>query len=422
MATIADRPELPVDAAWRAALGLGDDETLLLSDLGPRTVLLERVSAGAEAWRAWPCVPTLAADVTGFAVQDAFAWLERTGRSGLLHLAHRGHAKWVWLHRGEVVFASSNQMVDRLGECLLRAGVIDLDQLREAERCYAPPARFGKVLVERGFLTPRELWNGVKYQVEEIVRSLLLYRAGRIYFFEGDIQPDNVVRLALPTRRLVEEGLQRSEELQKFLRVLEGERVELVVTPSAEPPVARSERALLEALRDERRFAPLCERLGVEPEAAARSLQLLRLMGAVKLVRPREEPPPEPALEGDAGEKVRARVERLAKLLGELAAPIVAVEGPGPLSERLGRALDEVAGRYPELLAGIALGPSATLDPAPLIERALRLPVEREAQVTAALGELVVYLEFELKNHPHVPAADALLEALSTLRFEALPS
>ena len=51
-------------------------------------------------------------------------------------------------------------MVDRLGDCLLRAGVLSLDQLREAERCFTPPARFGKVLVERGFLTPRELWKG----------------------------------------------------------------------------------------------------------------------------------------------------------------------------------------------------------------------------------------------------------------------
>lgn len=419
----AGQPELEVAAPWRAALGLADDETLRLCDLGPRTVLLERVTAKGEEWQAWPFVPTLAADVSGFAVQDAFAWLEGTGKSGLLHLAQRGHAKWVWLHRGEVVFAASNQMVDRLGECLLRAGVIDLDQLREAERCYSPPARFGKVLVERGFLTPRELWNGVKYQVEEIVRSLLLYRAGRIYFFEGDLQPDNVVRLALPTRRLVAEGLQRSEELQKFLRVLEGDRVELVANPGAEPPVARSERALLVALASERRFGPLCERLGVEPEAAARSVQLLRLMGAVKLVRAREERGfvGETDLDADAGERVRTRVETLAKLLGELAAPIVGVEGAAPLRERLGRALDEVAGRHPELLAGVELGPSATLDPAPLIERALRLPGRPEDEVAVALGELVAYLEFELKNHPQVPDPDALLEALSTLRAEALP-
>ena len=64
--------------------------------------------------------------------------------------------------------------------------------------------------VERGFLTPRELWTGVKYQVEEIVRSLFSYPAGELLFWEGEIQPDNVVRLSLDTSRLISEGLDRN--------------------------------------------------------------------------------------------------------------------------------------------------------------------------------------------------------------------
>jgi hypothetical protein len=365
-----------------------------------------------------PSEPSVVADLASLTPQEVFAWVERTGKSGLAHFTHRDHVKSVWLHRGEVVFAASNQMVDRLGECLLRAGVLNLDQLREAERCFAPPMRFGKVLVERGFLTPRELWNGVKYQVEEIVRSLLLYRAGRVAFYEGEMQPDNVVRLALPTRRLVAEGVQRGEELRKFLKVLESERVELAAAPVADASLARSERALLEALRGESRFGPLCERLGVDPEAAARSIQLLRLMGAVKLVRARVEPAfiGENDLEAEAAERLREGTARLAKLMGELAAPIVAAEGAAGLRERLGRTLEEVAGRFPALLAGISLGERATIDPEPLIERALRLGGDREEQVAGALGELVAYLEFELKNHPGVADPDPILEALAPLR------
>jgi hypothetical protein len=362
--------------------------------------------------------PALAAELSSFAPQEVFAWLERTGKSGLATFTHREHVKSVWLHRGEVVFASSNQMVDRLGECLLRAGVLSLEQLREAERCFAPPARFGKVLVERGFLTPRELWNGVKYQVEEIVRSLLLYRAGRVCFYEGDVQPDNVVRLALPTRRLVAEGVQRGEELRKFLKVLESDRVELSATKGGEGSLARSERALLEALREESRFAPLCERLGVEPEAAARSVQLLRLMGAVKLVRVQAPPAfvGEGDLDAEAADRLRESVARFAKLIGALVAPIAAAEGADGIRERLGRTLEEVAGRYPSLLAGVSLGASASLDPEPVIERALRLQGDREEQVATALGELVAYLEFEIKNHPVIMEPDRLLAGLAGLR------
>jgi hypothetical protein len=377
-------------------------------------------ASGGFAPAELPGEPTLVADLATFSPQEVFAWLERTGKSGVVHFSHAEHEKTVWLHRGEVVFAASNQMVDRLGECLLRAGVLNLEQLREAERCFAPPTRFGKVLVERGFLTPRELWNGVKYQVEEIVRSLLLYRAGRVRFWEGEAQPDNVVRLALPTRRLVAEGVQRGEELRKFLRVLEGDRVELLPAPVGEGSLARSERALLAALREERRFRPLCERLGVEPEAAARSVQLLRLMGAVRLVRARVEPGflGEGDLDAEEAERLRASVARLCKWIGALAAPIVAAEGAAGVRERLGRTLEEVAGRFPALLSGAALGEGATLDPEPLIERALRLPGDRDEQVTAALGELVAYLEFEVKNHPGILDPDRLLAGLAPPRGE----
>jgi uncharacterized protein DUF4388 len=366
--------------------------------------------------------PALSAELASFAPQEVFAWLERTGKSGLASFTHREHVKSVWLHRGEVVFAASNQMVDRLGECLLRAGVLSLEQLREAERCFVPPARFGKVLVERGFLTPRELWNGVKYQVEEIVRSLLLYRAGRVSFVEGDAQPDNVVRLALPTRRLVAEGVQRGEELRKFLKVLESDRVELAAAKvGSEASLARSERALLEALRGESRFGALCERLGVEPEAAARSVQLLRLMGAVKLVRVQAPPAfvGEGDLDAEAAERVRESVVRLTKLIGALVAPLVAAEGTEGIRERLGRTLEEVAGRFPSLLSGVSLGEGAGLDPELVIERALRLQGDREELVAAALGELVAYLEFEIKNHPRIAEPDRLLEGLAELRSGA---
>ena len=408
---------VPIDEAIRSALGLGSSETLHLRDRGAHTVLLERRDR-TQAGIADGGVPALRAEIDRFPLADVFAWLESSGRSGLLRFGHRDHEKVVYLHRGEVVFASSNQMVDRLGECLLRAGVISLEQLRDAERCFQPPARFGKVLVERGFLTPRELWNGVKYQVEEIVRSLFAYSAGTAHFFDGDVQPDNVVRLALPTRRLVEEGVQRAEELRKFLTVLDSPRVLIAVVRDSHIPLARSERRLVDGIADEARFAALCEGLGLEREAAARSIQLLRLVGAIKLIRSEHDAEPGGAtdLEADAVDRVRETVERFAKLIGVLAGPLAAAEGEAPVAERLGRTLEEAAGRYPELLAGASLGPGPSLRVEPVVQRALRLTSEREEEVSAALLELVSYLEFELKNHPEIRDADAILSSAAPLR------
>jgi hypothetical protein len=409
---------IAIDAAVRERLGLGARETLRVLETGPRLVLLERVDPDAAPVPG-EGPPALSAEASIFRLDELLGWVEAAGKSGFLHFQYRDHVKSIWFHRGEVVFASSNQMVDRLGECLLRAGVLSLDQLREAQRCFRPPARFGKVLVERGFLTPRELWNGVKYQVEEIVRSLLAYTAGRVHLWEGETPPDNVVRLSLPTRRLIAEGIQRREELGKFLGVLEDPEVTLACVEGVEAHLGAPERSLAEAVLRQPSFPALCEGLGIERAAAARSIQLLRLVGAVKIVRR----PQGSAfvgggdLEGHDHEPLRESVTRLVKLVAELAGPIARVEnGPEGIQDRLQRTLDEVAARFPALLSGVALSRSAVLDAEVLIERALRLPGDREGQVEAALGELVAYLEFELKNHPAIDDPDSLLERLTALR------
>ena len=144
-------------------------------------------------------------------------------------------------------------------------------------------------------------------------------------------------------------------------------------------------------------------------------------MGAVKLVRAQAPAAfvGEGDLDAEAAERVRESVARLAKLIGALVAPIVAAEGAEGIRERLGRTLEEVAGRFPSLLSGVALGAAASLDPEPVIERALRLQDDREEQVATALGELVAYLEFEIKNHPAIMEPDRLLAGLAELRSGA---
>lgn len=52
-------------------------------------------------------------------------------------------------------------------------------------------------------------------------------------------------------------------------------------------------------------------------------------------------------------DSVRESVEAHLKVLAELAAPIVAVEGAEGICLRLGRVVEEGAGRFPELLAGL---------------------------------------------------------------------
>jgi hypothetical protein len=295
-------------------------------------------------------------------------------------------------------------------------GAIRIEQLREARREYSPPGLFGRVLVERGVLTPRDLWNGVKAQVEEIVRSLFSYDAGSVLFFEGEVKPDNVVRLSLPTRRLVAEGLRRRDELLRFLAHVESPRVLLEVDPASAGDLSGTERAMHAAIAPRASFVQMCQRAAVDPLSGARVLHHLRLVGVVRVVE-RADPGASPGeARGAELDAVRETVRSHAKLLAELAAPIVAVEGSEALRSRLQRVVDEVSRRCPEILGGLELGRGGVLDPEAVAERALRFPGDREREIRLALGELVAYLEFELVNQPRIADPQEFLEALEPLR------
>lgn len=402
----------------RAVLGVGHDETIRVLDHRRRTIVIERVRSDDSVAFPWDRELVFNADVGAFPLADVLHLLHSSGKSGFLYFEDGEHEKSVFLHRGEVVFAASNQTFDRLGNCLLRAGLITSEQFEVARTAYQPPEHYGKVLVERGFLTPGELWNGVKLQIEEIVRSLFSYDAGCVLFWEGEVRPNNVVRLSLPTRRLVEEGLRRRDELIRFLAMLEDPKVRIQQEDFAATNLSGTERLLFELLGDGRSFADACRDAGVEPLAGARTLRHLSLVGAVSISRrvmpcndgaPTTAPP-------SADEAIRSCILDHLKLIAEIVMPIIAVESAKGIRERLTRVVEEASQRYPELFSGLRIGAGGAIDPQEMIARALRFPGEREREVRLALGELISYVEFELLNHPKIPDPEDFLESTAPLR------
>jgi uncharacterized protein DUF4388 len=410
-----DRSRAPVvvPAELSKRLGFGDQPTTVRALAGgPRTVLLERLDGDAGAVP-WDRDLVLCADVRAFSLADVMQLVHASGKSGFLLFEHADCAKCVYLHAGEVVFASSNQKIDRLGESLVRAGVIATGDFTSASAAYRPPGQFGRFLVERGLLSPRELWDGVKRQVEDIVRSLFAFGAGQVVFWEGEVRPDNVVRLALPTGRLIEEGLEHRLELLSFLAQLEDNRVRLEAVDGALGQLDGTAAAIVAALGRVASFPAVCQMVGIDPLSGARTVALLDQMGALRMVRSGEGADT-PGTEDSLRECVRSHV----RLIAELTAPVVAMEGAEPVRLRLAEVVREAAERHPQLLAGLELGPGGTIDPELLIERALCFPGDREREVRTALGELVSYTEFELLNHPKVKNAEEFLEALEPLRAE----
>jgi hypothetical protein len=341
---------------------------------------------------------------------EVLGWLHRAAQTGLLHYHHQDHEKWIWLHRGEVLFAASNQRMDRLGHSLVRAGLLSFERMREAERHHPAAGRFGKILVERGLLTPHQLWTALQRQVEEIVHSLFAPPAGWLCFWEGEMQPDNVVRLSIPTRRLVQDGIRWREDLRCFVRSLADARIRLERASTTARGLAGIEASVFDALADEPHFVALSRRLRLDVWTVARVVQLLQRDGSVRIRHVEDDPDrTQRVLQSDPADRLRVYVHETVERLGELGAAIAVVDGMDRFSERFGGLIEEVAERFPGLLAGVRPGPGALLDSELLIERAVALPAERQGDVREALGALVDYLEFEVKNHPNVERPDQVL-------------
>jgi hypothetical protein len=413
-ASHANRPAIGASLSAEAAgeLGLDERQTARVVGRAGRMILVES-EGGVGPAVPWDRDLVLSSDVRAFPLADLLQLVHAAGKSGFLLFQFGGDEKAVYLSRGEVVFAESNLEADRLGLCLLRAGMLTREQLAAAESRFHPMTRFGKVLVELGTLTPRDLWDGVKTQVEDIVRSLFSYTAGWIHFWEGEIEPDNTVRLSLPTHRLISEGLARRDELLCFIAQLEDPRARLRRGSEPRPSGSENERAIVAALAEESSFGSLCHRTGLDPRTAARTLQFLQLTGQVQIDHAAG-----PALEFATADDdvVREAVSLHCKLIFELTAPLVAVDGPQAVAERINRIVAESVARGRKLFAGVELDARAGLDPSKVEYRALRLPGDRIREVDEALGEIVAYLEFELRNHPRIPDGTPYLEAVDSLR------
>ena len=179
-----------------------------------------------------------------------------------------------------------------------------------------------------------------------------------------------------------------------------------------------TEQALSAALARGAGFVGACREVGIDPLSGARIVRHLRLIGALKASEATDAGGDAEAGDARYGDRdaVQACVTGHMKVLAELVAPIVAVEGNEGIRLRLERVVEEGAQRFPELLGGLEVGPGGVIDPEVVIERALGFPGDREREVRLALGELISYLEFELANHPRIEDPEIFLEAVQEMR------
>ena len=210
-------------------------------------------------------------------------------KTGCLTITDRSDFGYIYFKAGRVIHASVLNRPDRLGELLLKNGVIQEEDLSDAMEAQdrEGDARLGEILVTRGALSGEEVERWITVQIEEAVYHLFTWNQGSFYFNPDEIPDEKKVFLvSLNADRLLMEGARRVDEWSLIERKVPSLNLifKIVRDPLAQDEVQLSgnQNKLIPLLDGRRTVSDLVEESGLVEFEAGKALYELIQAGFVQ--------------------------------------------------------------------------------------------------------------------------------------------
>jgi hypothetical protein len=166
----------------------------------------------------------MTADASGFPLSDFMAFLAQSRWTGVVRVHAPSSVRSVTLHEGEVRGATTDEPAERLGEVIIRLGMLDRATL-ESEAPDETPPRLGRVLVEKGLLKPHDLWKCITQQVSDIFHAIVLCREGTFVLVNQEFHERESQNLKLSTHSLLMDAIRKIDEMAHFRKRIPHGRV-----------------------------------------------------------------------------------------------------------------------------------------------------------------------------------------------------
>jgi len=226
-----------------------------------------------------------------FALPDLLTSICATQETGVLRLTRHGISKSIYIQEGRIVFATSTDPDDRLGELLLTKGLLHIRDFEEASSRISPQKRLGALLVEMGNLKAEELVRAVVEQVKDIVFDLFLWSDGEYHYAGGELPSREVITLRLSTPEVILGGVLRINRWSRVLRGLGGLDAFFRACSGKERLLQQMQlrvahAAILQALETPLSVRDLCRKGLLADFEVCRGLWAFRVIGLVEPVAP----------------------------------------------------------------------------------------------------------------------------------------
>ena len=145
---------------------------------------------------------------------DVLQLLTMGKKTGCLAVTHRSNFGYIYFDKGRICFASIVNRRDRLGDVLLKSGLISSEQLEFAiqQQAKQRDKRLGDILVAQNIISREALHSQIRMQIEEAVYFLFTWSQGT-FNFEADVKPEEQDFLvSINPETLLLEGARRVDE------------------------------------------------------------------------------------------------------------------------------------------------------------------------------------------------------------------
>lgn len=227
-------------------------------------------------------------DLAQTPLPEILVTIHRYRAPGTVECRRGAEVKTIHLDGGQIIFATSNQLRDSLGDKLLREGKITQEQYDESVRRLASTGkRQGTILTEMRVIEPRDLFVALRDHIQEIVWSVFSWDSGTVTFTPGRDKQREFVKLHFPVPQAILQGIRHMPDPRALIARLGAkttlfERTDKVVDDlfTGDPEVADAARLL--ELVDGRRT--LFELVQTPPLSGADNARALYALFALQLI------------------------------------------------------------------------------------------------------------------------------------------
>jgi hypothetical protein len=226
-------------------------------------------------------------DLAETPLPEVLATIHRNRVPGVLEAQLGEFSKRISILNGDIIFASSTNRAESLGDVLLGAGRITVDQFRASvlRLLESRGKRHGQVFVEMGILTEADMRAAVLDQVQRIVWSLFDVDDGLVTFTLGEDRTDEAYKLRIPTPRAILHGCKTVADAKRLVSRLGSKSAVFTRPPTPEPlqgfQLESGEEQLLDLVDGKRTLFELCEKGPFSAGLNARVLYAFQCLGLI---------------------------------------------------------------------------------------------------------------------------------------------